>query len=160
VTRERNASALGPGRMTSLLRRTDQSAGGGRARVFLQVLCRTPSGRCCQLAHQLVRDGDGWLIGWKMTPSRPCQGPHPAARGRKARTSPRGHRGRLRDAWVFHDNIPDFERPCSWSAPGVSASPRTTRSATSSAALPQDVIEDGLENPSDQRRFQLLEHRH
>jgi hypothetical protein len=118
--RERwNAAAfMSQAAMTSLLlRRTERNAEReGEPGVFLQVLYENDTR--AMLANwriQLVRDGEGWLIGRKDVPTpittlykvRIPGGP--AERAKRVTVRHEDIEIVFEDSWVFHDNIPDFE---------------------------------------------------
>ena len=115
----RNASAfMGQAAMTSLLlRRTDRNAEReGEPGVFLQVLFENDTRAMLANWHiHLVRDGDGWLIGGKDVPTpfttlykvRIPGGP--VERAKRVTVRHEDIEVVFEDAWVFHDNIPDFE---------------------------------------------------
>jgi hypothetical protein len=115
----RNAAAfMNQAAMTSLLlRRTERNAEReGEPGVFLQVLYENDTRVMIANWHiQLVRDGEGWLIGRKDVPT-PFTSLYkiripggPAERAKRVTVRHEDIEVVFEDAWVFHDNIPDFE---------------------------------------------------
>ncbi len=154
----RNASALmdQAGMTSLLLRRTDWSAEReGEPGVFLQVVYENDiRAMLANWRIQLIRDGNGWLIGRKDVPTpfttlykvRIPGGP--AERARRVTVRHEDIEIVFDDAWVFHDNIPDLETALLVVGAGrirFAPSNETERHQLE-LRFHKTVIEDGLEN--------------